>query len=210
MTVRHAPSSPLPLRERVASGESREPGEGASSYDSNADTPSPALASLGHPLPQGEREEKVGASQTGKRRDARVEARAPRASTPSGARALRRSMTNAERKLWRALRARQIAEAKFRRQVPIGPYVADFLCYEVRLVIEVDGGQHAGSARDEVRDRWLGDNGFRVMRFWNNDVLSNLEGVLATISNELGGSAPREPYCSDLALKGQDNKERVR
>ena len=99
-------------------------------------------------------------------------------------------MTDAERKLWRVLRDRQIAGAKFRRQVPIGSYIADFLCYEARLVIEVDGGQHAESASDKVRDGWLQANGFRVLRFWNNEVLSSLEGVLASISAELSTPCP--------------------
>jgi very-short-patch-repair endonuclease len=85
------------------------------------------------------------------------------------ARALRRVMTNAERKLWGALRSRQLNGAKFRRQAPIGPFVADFLCYGTRVVIEVDGGQHADSAHDRARDRWFVANGFRVLRFWNND-----------------------------------------
>ena len=100
------------------------------------------------------------------------------AATPDRARLLRARLTDAERKLWYALRDRRFAGAKFRRQVPVGPYVADFLCYEARLVIEVDGGQHVESARDRRRDRWFAQNAFRVLRFWNNDVHSNLEGVL--------------------------------
>lgn len=96
------------------------------------------------------------------------------------ARALRRVMTEAERKLWFALRDRRLEHVKFRRQVPVGPYVADFLCYAHRLIIEVDGGQH-GSARDAARDTWLADNGFRVLRFWNNEVLTSLPGVLRAV-----------------------------
>jgi very-short-patch-repair endonuclease len=110
--------------------------------------------------------------------------------TSDNARALRRSMTNAERKLWFALRDRRFANYKFRRQVPIGAYVADFLCYGARLVVEVDGSQHADSTRDQYRDRWFKENGFRVMRFWNNEVLGNLEGVLTAILAELGGAPP--------------------
>jgi very-short-patch-repair endonuclease len=94
-------------------------------------------------------------------------------------------MKDAERELWHALRARRFAATKFRRQVPIGPYVADFLCYEKRLVIEVDGSQHVDSKRDKVRDRWFAGNGFRVLRFWNNDVLTNLEGVSTAILSAL-------------------------
>jgi very-short-patch-repair endonuclease len=107
------------------------------------------------------------------------------AATTDRARVLRSRLTDAERKLWYALRDRRFASAKFRRQVPIGPYVADFLSYETRLVIEVDGGEHAESARDRRRDRWFADNGFRVLRFWNNDVHSNLEGVLMLITDAL-------------------------
>jgi len=98
---------------------------------------------------------------------------------------LRSRMTDAERKLWYALRDRRFARFKFRRQVPIGPFVADFICYQERLVIEVDGGQHADSQRDRRRDRWLEANRFRVLRFWNNDVLMNLEGVSTLIANAL-------------------------
>ena len=101
------------------------------------------------------------------------------------ARGLRSRMTDAERKLWFALRDRRFANFKFRRQVPIGPYVADFVCFERRVVIEVDGGQHAGSARDERRDSWLSANNFLVLRFWNNDVLSNIDGVLLSLLETL-------------------------
>jgi very-short-patch-repair endonuclease len=101
------------------------------------------------------------------------------------ARALRINMTNAERKLRYALRDRRFAGFKFRRQVPLGPFIADFVCFEERLVIEVDGGQHAGSLQDRRRDRWFAANGYRVLRFWNNEVLSNLEGVMAVLAQTL-------------------------
>jgi very-short-patch-repair endonuclease len=119
----------------------------------------------------------------------------PVIATPDNAQALRCDMTDAERKLWRALRSRQLATAKFRRQVPIGPYVADFMCYAARLVIEVDGGQHADSVRDRIRDRWFRENGFRVLRFWNNEVLRNVEGVLTVIAGEVavGAESSRSP-----------------
>jgi very-short-patch-repair endonuclease len=103
----------------------------------------------------------------------------------SRARALRVRMTNAERKLWYALRDRRFAGFKFRRQAPIGPFIADFVCFEERLVIEVDGGQHADSLRDRRRDRWFAANRFRVLRFWNNEVLSNLEGVMTVLAQVL-------------------------
>jgi len=108
------------------------------------------------------------------------------AEMPRRARELRQRMTNAERKLWYALRDRRFARFKFRRQVPIGRFIADFVCFERRLVIEVDGGQHAESVRDQWRDRWFAANGFRVLRFWNNEVLKNLEGVMTVLAETLG------------------------
>jgi very-short-patch-repair endonuclease len=94
-------------------------------------------------------------------------------------------MTDAERKLWFALRDRRFANFKFRRQVPIGRYIADFICFELRVVVEVDGGQHADSPRDKERDNWFTANNFIVRRFWNNDVLSNLDGVLISLLETL-------------------------
>jgi very-short-patch-repair endonuclease len=104
------------------------------------------------------------------------------------ARQLRSRMTDAERKLWFALKDRRFDAFKIRRQVPVGPYIADFLCFESRLIVEVDGGQHAESARDVERDAWLAQNAFRVVRFWNNDVLQNLEGVLTSLAAELNAT----------------------
>jgi len=94
-------------------------------------------------------------------------------------------MTDAERSLWFALRDRRFEQFKFRRQVPVGPFIADFICFDARLVIEVDGGQHADSLRDRRRDQWFAANKFRVLRFWNNDVLGNLEGVSTLIAQAL-------------------------
>jgi very-short-patch-repair endonuclease len=87
--------------------------------------------------------------------------------------------------LWYRLRARSLAGFKFVRQEPIGPYIVDFVCREKRLVIELDGGQHAGNNRDLLRDRWFQTRRFRVLRFWNNDVLGNIDGVVTTIANAL-------------------------
>jgi very-short-patch-repair endonuclease len=109
------------------------------------------------------------------------------------ARLLRQDSTNAERRLWYRLRSRSINGHKFVRQEPIGPYVVDFICRERQLIVELDGGQHADSLRDQVRDKWLVDHGYRVMRFWNNDVLKNIEGVLETIAAELNAEAPPHP-----------------
>ena len=94
------------------------------------------------------------------------------------ARALRRAGTQAERLLWSRLRDRRLGGYKFRRQHSLGPFVVDFLCTERRLAVEVDGGQHAANAaRDRARTRWLETRGIRVVRFWNNEVLENLDGV---------------------------------
>jgi len=103
------------------------------------------------------------------------------------ARRLRVNQTDAETVLWNRLRNRQIDGHKFARQVPIGGYICDFVCREKQIVIEVDGGQHAESAADAIRDRHLTSEGYRVLRFWNNDVLGNIDGVLLTIQSELGG-----------------------
>jgi very-short-patch-repair endonuclease len=98
---------------------------------------------------------------------------------------LRKRMTVAERKLWFVLRDRKFAKFKFRRQVPIGRFIADFVCFERRLVIEVDGGQHADSVSDRRRDRWFAANGYRVLRFWNNEVMRNLDGVATLLAETL-------------------------
>ena len=91
-------------------------------------------------------------------------------------------MTDAERHLWQHLRQRQFAGHRFRRQMPIGSYIVDFVCLERRLIVEIDGGQHQEQHDyDERRDGWLVEQGFRVLRFWNNEVLSQTEGVLTRI-----------------------------
>ena len=101
------------------------------------------------------------------------------------ARQLRVDQTDAETVLWNRIRNRQIDGHKFARQVPILGYICDFVCRERRLIIEVDGGQHNESVADAIRDRRLIDEGYGVLRFWNNDVLGNTEGVLMTIQAEL-------------------------
>ena len=101
------------------------------------------------------------------------------------ARKMRREMTPAERKLWYALRDRRLTGIKFRRQVVIGNYIADFVCQQHKMIVEADGGQHNENTYDALRDRWLKSQGFTVLRFWNGDILDRLDGVLATILNEL-------------------------
>jgi very-short-patch-repair endonuclease len=99
-------------------------------------------------------------------------------------------MTDAERKLWSVLRNSQLAGAKFRRQQPIGPFIADFVCQEQRLIIEADGGQHAAVGADERRTVFLESKGYRVLRFWNNEVLNNLEGVAQVIIAAISAPHP--------------------
>ena len=103
-------------------------------------------------------------------------------SNTAKARQLRNNPTDAERVLWNILRGRQIAGYKFRRQAPIGHYIVDFVCFENRLVIEVDGGHHKESADyDAMRTAWLESEGFRVMRFWNDQVLRETDAVQEAI-----------------------------
>ena len=107
--------------------------------------------------------------------------------TSGQAKRLRRNATDAEQRLWQRLRGRQIEDAKFRRQHPVGPYVADFVCLEFGLVVELDGGQHAGPAatHDTKRDAYLRAEGFHVLRIWNNEIFDNLDGVLDRIAEAI-------------------------
>ena len=108
-----------------------------------------------------------------------------------GARKLRREHTDAEQKLWQQLRARQVGSAKFRRQQPIGPYFADFCSVEHRLVVEVDGGQHAETREaDKKRTLFLEGQGFRVLRFWDHEVLKEMQSVLERIAEVLKSPHP--------------------
>jgi len=107
------------------------------------------------------------------------------------ARSLRKNQTDAERKLWRCLRARELCGFKFRRQYPVAPYIVDFICVEKRLIVEIDGGQHAMmSEADGLRSRFLNDRGYRVLRFWDNDALLRTDEVLARILESLGDFHP--------------------
>ena len=101
----------------------------------------------------------------------------------SAARKLRKNQTEAEKKLWKVLRNKQLEGLKFRRQFPFGRYVADFVCNEKKLVVEVDGGQHANQGlEDKKRTKFFEEEGYQVLRFWNNEVLVNIEGVMEIIS----------------------------
>ncbi len=102
------------------------------------------------------------------------------------ARELRHSQTDAENLLWAKLRLIRSNGVRFRRQHPVGHYIVDFACLEKRLIIEVDGGQHAeNEEKDKRRTKWLEDEGYRVIRFWDNDVLTNIEGVIFRIMENL-------------------------
>jgi|SRR5581483_5110334 len=102
------------------------------------------------------------------------------------ARTLRRNQTDAEKRLWRCLRAREFQGVKFRRQQPLGPYVADFCSFDEKVVVELDGGQHAlKREKDAKRTEYLKQSGFKVIRVWDNEVLANLEGVLEHIRQSL-------------------------
>jgi len=98
------------------------------------------------------------------------------------AKSLRKRPTDVEAILWNKLRARQVEGVKFRRQQPIENFIVDFVSFEKRIVVELDGGQHAENRdKDIQRDRFFSENGFEVLRFWNNDVIENLDGVLEVI-----------------------------
>ena len=124
----------------------------------------PSSAPSAHLLPQGE---KAGSSKV------------------AFARHLRRNMTDVEVRLWNALRGRRFENYKFRRQVPIGKYIVDFVCFEKRVIIELDGSQHQDSKHDEVRDAWLKSQGFIILRFWNIDINQALDGCLLAVLDAL-------------------------
>jgi len=101
------------------------------------------------------------------------------------ARLLRVKTTDAENKLWQALRSRQLSGYKFRRQHPIERFIADFACVEHHVIVEADGGQHNESRRDERRTKILNKKGWRVLRFWNDEILTNIDGVVESIKTSL-------------------------
>ncbi|OHD70757.1 MAG: DNA (cytosine-5-)-methyltransferase [Spirochaetes bacterium RBG_16_49_21] len=110
------------------------------------------------------------------------------------ARQLRKNQTEAEKKLWKYLKSKQVKELKFRRQEPLGSYIVDFVCFENKLVIELDGSQHIEDKENDIeRDDWLKSQGFAVIRFWNNEVMNNIDGVLAVIFNFCSNHPPLAP-----------------
>lgn len=209
MTERHAPK-PSPLVGEGAAQLRRAAGEGAFGTKPPSVSPLPGHAvdqpseALRKETPHPDRA-KRGPPSPARGEGTGPVARAVNKSTATlRARELRSNMTDAERKLWFALRDRRFANFKFRRQVPLGPFIADYVCFDARVVVEVDGGQHAKSRRDERRDQWLAANGFVVRRFWNNDVLKNLEGVLISLLETLH----QRPPHPDRAKRGRPSPTR--
>ncbi|MCZ6646284.1 MAG: DUF559 domain-containing protein [SAR324 cluster bacterium] len=114
--------------------------------------------------------------------------------TKEFARTLRKNLTDAEQKLWRRLRRRQLHRHKFRRQFPMGAFVLDFVCLERKLIVELDGGQHASESKyDAARTLWLKEQGYSVLRFWNNQVFQEMEAVLEKIGVALSFHPPPPP-----------------
>ena len=123
------------------------------------------------------------------------------------ARQLRRNPTEVERLLWQRLRFWQVGGFKFRRQQPLGDYIADFVCFEGRLIVEIDGGQHADQKDyDKKRDAWLRDQCFIVLRFWNSDVLQNMDSVLQVIRENLTST----PFLSPSPQGGRRRTKQER
>jgi very-short-patch-repair endonuclease len=123
--------------------------------------------------------------------------------TVEKARRLRSNQTDVERLVWSRIRDRQLSGFKFRRQVPIGRYIVDFVCKEAALIIELDGGQHSSITKYDIdRTRWLEQHGWRVLRFWNNDVTDNLNGVLEAILATVS-AASNSPHPVPLPQAGE-------
>jgi very-short-patch-repair endonuclease len=121
------------------------------------------------------------------------------------ARSLRRNMTDAERLLWQQLRNRQMDGWKFRRQHPLGPFVVDFICLDKKIIVEVDGSQHAIHIKEDAeRSRCLQEWGYRILRFWNNDVLKGIDSVLEVIYRELS----EDPLTSPLPRGGEESEDK--
>ena len=120
------------------------------------------------------------------------------------ARSLRKGSTNAENLLWKQLRAKRLLGLKFRRQEPIGKYIVDFVCHEKKIIIELDGGQHSEhEEKDQKRDEWFRSEGFKILRLWNNDVLSQTEEILEIIAKKCLES----PSPSSPPIKGGENRQ---
>jgi very-short-patch-repair endonuclease len=119
---------------------------------------------------------------------------------------MRQNPTEAERRLWAILRAKRLSSYKFRRQQIIDWFIVDFVCFEHRLIVEADGSQHAESAEDAKRDAWLRSQGFEILRFWNNDILTRSEAVADAIWQAFN-AAPPLPAASRLSLSRKGRGE---
>jgi len=130
----------------------------------------------------------------------------------SRARALRNNPTDVEKLLWRQLRMWQLDGYKFRRQQPLGNFIVDFVCLDKRLIVELDGGQHAERSDDDAnRDAWLSKQGFTVLRFWNNDVLKNVTTVTERIFETLKNSPflSPSPQGGRKKIRGRNNPVKI-
>ena len=129
----------------------------------------------------------------------------------ANARKLRRSSTDVEKKLWHRIRDKQIEDFRFRRQRPIGKFIVDFICLDARLIVELDGGQHAeNTLGDSKRTEFLESLGYKVVRFWNNEVIENMEGVLDRLREELLSTRSLTPPSAlPLAGEGTDRTSAV-
>lgn len=123
----------------------------------------------------------------------------------SHAKRMRSEQTPAEHRLWQLLRAKRLAGYKFKRQLPLDGYIVDFACLKQRLIVEADGGQHSESKRDVRRDAYLESQGFRILRFWNNDIFNNEEGVLASILIALENPLPNPTPARGEGRNGVSN-----
>jgi very-short-patch-repair endonuclease len=121
------------------------------------------------------------------------------------AKSMRGTATPAEHRLWQILRAKRLSDYKFKRQLPIDHYIADFTCLARRLIVEVDGGQHAENPNDQRRDDYLTGQGFRILRFWNNDIFDNEEGVLTRILDALHSPLPNPSPARGRGAIGAPN-----
>ena len=141
------------------------------------------------------------AGEEGARREA-VGRRGGQRDLNSLARRMRNEATDAERRLWSELRGKRLGGHKFKRQEQIGDHIVDFVCFGRRLVVEADGSQHAESATDKARDHYLAQQGFQVLRFWNNDILTNIEGVATAILAALAAPLPNPSPARGEGLNG--------
>ncbi len=120
------------------------------------------------------------------------------------AKELRQNRTDAEKRLWGRLRRKRVDGFRFRQQAPIGKYIVDFVCFEAKLVVELDGGQHAEQAEyDAKRTEWLESQGFQVLRFWNNEVFENIEGVEEVVQAALQSGGEAHPLPDPPPSRGR-------